>query len=115
LAPWHSSEWFSKEPIQQNETKQTLGQFHQHFLYQNKAAFAQIILISFDGNSIQQKCTKIWQSVQKLQPRICINFSPEMLVKQNSLFCDIYLMLMPVRIRPIGQLNQHQYIKDDTH
>jgi hypothetical protein len=48
---------------------------------------------AFNGNSIWQKCAKIWRSAQKLKPKTCGKIVAEMLVKQNSIFCTIYLML----------------------
>jgi len=36
-----------------------LGQFHQHFWCQSRAAFEQIIFNAFNGNTIWQKCAKM--------------------------------------------------------
>jgi hypothetical protein len=58
-------------------------------------AFAQIFFYSFKGIGICQKCTKISSSAQKLQSKMCSKISAEMLVKQNSIFCAIYLILLP--------------------
>ncbi len=74
------------------------GQFRQHFRRQNGATFAQIILDALHGNTIWQKCAKIWCSMQKLQPKICSKILAEMLVKLSSIFCAVYFMLVPLHI-----------------
>jgi hypothetical protein len=59
--------------------------------------FAQIFFEAFNGKSIRKKCTKIWCPAQKLWHKICSKITAEILAKQNSFFCAIYLMLVPLR------------------
>ena len=61
-------------PMHKNHDQDRIwGQFHQHFWCQCRAALAQSSFDAFDGNNVWQQCTKIWCSVQKLQPKICNN------------------------------------------
>jgi hypothetical protein len=62
------------------------GKFHQHFHRQSRAAFAQMIFYALYVYNIWQKCTEIWQSVQKPLPKIWRKISAEILVKQNGIF-----------------------------
>jgi len=57
---------------------------------------------AFNGNSIFQKCAKIWSLAQNLQAKIWSKISAEILVKHNSTFCAIYCMLEPLCIDKIG-------------
>jgi len=55
------------------------GKFHQHFHCQSRAAFAQMIFNALYVYNIWQKCTEIWQSVQKPLPKIWRKISAEIL------------------------------------
>ncbi len=78
------------------------GQFHQHFWCQCRAVFAKSSFDAFDGNNVWQQCTKIWCSVQKLSPKMCSKILLERLVKQFSIFCAFYFMLVCLSIEQNG-------------
>ncbi len=67
----------------------SMDQFHQHLWCQSRAAFAPMICNAFKGNSIWQKCTKIWCLRKSVSLKHLIKISAELLVKQNNIFCII--------------------------
>jgi hypothetical protein len=61
----------------------------------------QIIFDAFNDSSTWQNGTKIWCSVQALLRKIHPKISAEILVKNNYIFCAIFLLL-PLGIAQIG-------------
>jgi hypothetical protein len=77
-------------------------QFYQHFWCQYRAGFGQKIFDAFLVTFCGKIEPKYGARHKGCKPKTCSKISAQMLVKQDSTFCAIYLMLAQLRIAQIG-------------